>query len=119
MVVNKKDDEKYELIIGRHVPVKSPNFLLGAVQESLEYEANALMIYLGAPQNSIRRSLSRLKIPEFQEILKQNKINIANVIVHGPYIINLANISDPKVFAWSVEFLKKEMVRLKEVGLKT
>ncbi|CAJ0832629.1 4180_t:CDS:10 [Entrophospora sp. SA101] len=46
--------KEYNLIIGRHCLVKNPNYLLGAVKEAISYEANALMIYLGAPQNSFR-----------------------------------------------------------------
>src|SRR5215213_1377078 len=103
------DQKKYNLLIGRHCLVKSPLFLPGAVQEALAYGANSLMFHLGAPQNSFRRALEELKIPEFKHILAKNKIANSQVIVHGPYIINLANTSKPKTFSWSpVEFLKKE-----------
>jgi deoxyribonuclease-4 len=114
-----KTNKKYNLIIGRHIPVKSPYYLPGAVEEALRYGSNALMVYLGTPQSSKRHPLNRLKIPEFKEILKKNKLDINNVIVHGPYLLNLANTLDEKKFQWSVEFLRKEMVRMKEVGLKT
>src|SRR3954454_24759943 len=100
-----KTSKKYNLIIGRHISVRSPDYLPGAVEEALSYGSNALMIYLGAPQNSRRHSLSRLKIPEFKEILKKNKLDINNVIVHGPYLLNLANSLEEKKFQWSVEFL--------------
>lgn len=114
-----KDYKGYNLIIGRHVPVKSPHFLPGAVQESITYGANSLMIYLGAPQNSERRPVAELKIPEFKKTLAENNIDINNVIVHAPYAMNLANTIDEKKFAWSLEFLKKEVVRMEAVGLKT
>ena len=120
-MTEEKPDKEYNLIIGRHVPVKSPHYLLGAVEEALSYGSNALMVYLGAPQNSKRRSFNKLKkkIPEFKEILKKNNLEVNNVIVHGPYLLNLANVLEEGKFEWSVEFLREEMIRMKEVGLKT
>jgi len=111
--------KEYKLIIGRHCLVKSPKFLPGSVQEALSYGANTLMIYSGAPQNSFRRPLSDLKIAEFKKKLIESNIDINNVIVHGPYLLNLANTLDEKIFDWSVEFLKKEIARIEEIGLKT
>ena len=111
--------QKYNLIIGRHVPVKSPFFLLGAVQEAVSYEANSLMIFLGAPQNSYRRNLTELKALEFKQALIENKIGINNVIVHAPYILNLANTINKNIFNWSVEFLKEEINRMEKIGLET
>lgn len=113
------NNEKYQLIIGRHCPVKSPDFLLGAVQESLNYEANTLTFFLDSPQKGRRRSLTRLKIPEFKKTLAENNIDINQVVVHGPYLLNLANTANQKVFDWSVEFLKKEIARMEAVGLRT
>src|SRR5271163_3295112 len=113
------DRKNYNLLIGRHCLVKSPHFLPGAVQEALTYGANSLMFHLGAPQNSFRRALEELKIPEFKQVLAKNKIVNSQVIVHGPYLINLANASKPKFFSWSVEFLKKELIRAEKIGVKT
>jgi deoxyribonuclease IV len=117
--MNKKNNRKYDLIIGRHCLFKSPNYLPGAVKEGANYGANALMIYLGAPQNTRRRSLTELKIPEFERTLIEHNINIDNVIVHGPYVVNLANSSRKEIFHWSVEFLQKELARMEKIGLKT
>ncbi|KLL05353.1 MAG: endonuclease IV, partial [Mycoplasmataceae bacterium RV_VA103A] len=50
-----KNSNNYKLIIGRHCPFKAPYYLPGAVQEAVSYGSNALMIYLGAPQNTRRR----------------------------------------------------------------
>src|SRR3954452_19158262 len=97
-MTTKETNEKYNLIIGRHCLVKSPHFLPGAVREALSYGANSLMVYSGAPQNSSRRPLSELKISEFKKILAENNIEINNVIIHGPYLVNLANALDEKIF---------------------
>ena len=92
-------ESKPQLLIGRHCLVKSPNFLLGAVQEALSYGANALMIFLGSPQNSFRHPLSKLKVSEFKEVCKKNNIDISNVIVHASYLLNLSNTIDKKIFS--------------------
>ena len=92
------EKNKYQLIIGRHCLVRNPNFLLGAIQETLGYGANALMIYLGAPQNSFRQPVSKLKVTEFKEICQTYHLDINNVVVHAPYLLNLANITNEKVF---------------------
>src|SRR5438128_8614514 len=119
MTTSKTNNKKYQLVIGRHCLVKSPHFLPGAVQEAVSYGANALMIYLGAPQNARRRPLTELKISEFQKTLAENNININNVIVHGPYVVNLANALREDIFDWSVGFLQKEVARMEKIGLKT
>lgn len=117
--MEKKIAEKYELIIGRHCLVKKPAYLAGAVEEAKSYQANALMIYLGAPQNSFRQPLSLLKIPQFQQVLKDNSIQLRNVIVHASYLINLANTVKREVLEFSREFLKKEIQRMTAIGLTT
>jgi len=117
--LQKNYNKSYNLIIGRHVSVKSPHFLPGAVRESVTYGANSLMIYVGAPQNSDRRPVAELKIPEFKETLAENNIEIDNVIVHGPYALNLANTIDEEKFDWSIKFLNQEITRMEAIGLKT
>ena len=42
------------LLLGSFVTFKSPKYLLGAIEESLENQATAMMIYLGAPQTTLR-----------------------------------------------------------------
>src|SRR6185437_10551875 len=93
MTISKKKNKNYKLTIGRHCSFeKRSDYLIGAVKEAVSYDANALMIYLGAPQNARHRvALTELKIPEFKRVLVENKIDIDNVIVHGPYVLNMAN----------------------------
>ena len=50
--------------------------------------------------------------------MKENGINIENVICHAPYIINLANDLDPSKYDFSVSFLKQEINRCEELGIK-
>ncbi len=108
-----------KLIIGCHVSMKAPKYLLGSLQEALNYQANAFMIYTGAPQNAVRKPIKDLLLKEFHEELPKTKIDISNVIVHAPYIINLANTIKPSTFDFSVELLQKELKRCQEIGVST
>lgn len=106
------------MIIGSHVSMSAPDFLLGSAKETIAYKANAMMIYSGAPQNTFRQPISKLKIDEFHKCLHENNIPIENVIVHAPYIINLANSIKPETFELAVDFLKQEINRVKNIGAK-
>ena len=46
-----------------------------------------------------------------------NKINIKNVIIHAPYIINLANNTDETKWNFAINFLKQEIERAKTLGI--
>lgn len=112
-------NKNYNLIIGRHCLNKKPDYLLGALKETLSLGANSLMIYSGAPQNTSRQPLENWGLTKFKELLVVNNIDIKNVIVHGPYLVNLANTYNEKIFDFSVSFLSKEVARVEEGGFKT
>lgn len=94
-----------------------PGYLLNSAQIAVGYGANTFMIYTGAPQNSIRTPLSKLNIPQFHEYLKQQNINIDDIVVHAPYIVNIGT-SDRRKHAISVQTLKTEVYRTNEIGCK-
>ncbi len=100
------------MIIGSHVGLKAPDFLVGSVNEALSYNANALMLYTGAPQNTIRKPINELKVEEAKELIKKHNLT---VIVHAPYILNLASPDDEKRL-FSINFLKQELKRVEEIG---
>ena len=104
-----------ELIIGSHVSFNKSTQLIGSVEEALSYNANTLMLYTGAPQNTSRSKVSEEITKKAFELMHNNNINPDNIIVHAPYIINLANKNN---FEFSVSFLKQELTRVKELGLK-
>ena len=87
--------EDYNLIIGSHVSMSSPNYYLGSVREALSYGSNTFMIYTGAPQNIKRTSTEKCKINEGIKLAEENNINLNNIICHAPYLINLGNIKNP------------------------
>lgn len=106
------------LKIGSHCSMSAPEYFLGSVKEALNYESTALMIYTGAPQNSSRTPLNQLKIEEGKELLAKNAIPLDSVIIHAPYIINLANTVKPETFDGGVQFLKTEIARTRALGAK-
>ncbi|NLW29622.1 MAG: deoxyribonuclease IV [Erysipelothrix sp.] len=105
------------LKIGSHVSMTSPDYLLAAIKESVSYNSNAMMIYSGAPQNTRRIPVSRFKINEAQAYMEEVGFNPENIVLHAPYIINLANTTKPEVFELAVEFLDKEIDRALEMGI--
>jgi deoxyribonuclease IV len=106
------------MIIGSHVSLSAPDYFLGSVKEALSYNASALMIYTGAPQNTFRKNVSDFKINEARELLAEAGISDYSVIVHAPYIINLANTTKPETFELAVDFLKQEIDRTRSMGAK-
>lgn len=104
--------------IGSHVSLSGKKMLLGSVEESLENGANCLMVYTGAPQNTKRRPIDEFRVDEAKELLAKNNISMDDVIIHAPYIINLANTTKPEVFELAVDFLRQEIKRVEEIGAK-
>ncbi len=98
------------IIVGSHVSMSGDDMYLGSVKQALSYESNAFMIYTGAPQNTIRKSIDRLNIDEATAFMKENNLSFDNVVVHAPYIINLAN-PDPEKRAFAISFLTEEVKR--------
>lgn len=83
--------------------------LLGSAREAASYEANTFMFYTGAPQNTRRKEIGELRIEEAWRYMEEK--GIADIIVHAPYIINLANTVKPETYQLAVEFLAKEIGR--------
>ena len=103
--------------IGSHVANNGKEMLLGSAKEALSYGANCFMVYMGAPQNTFRKKIDEMRIKEMRELLKENNIDINDVIVHCPYIVNLAQTDQIK-HQFAVEFLTKEINLIDAVGAK-
>ncbi len=107
-----------KILIGSHVSLKSPDYYLGSVKEALSYNSSTFMFYTGAPQNSFRLPLERLKIEEGRELIKQSSLDESKIIVHAPYIINIANKLNEKLFEMSKDILLNEIKRVAGFNLK-
>ena len=106
------------LLIGSHVGFKKDSQLLGSLEEALGYGSNTFMFYTGAPQNTSRYPIMDGFTIKALEIMKNKNIDYSKVIVHAPYIINLANDKDPDKFMFAVNFLQEELERCSLLGIK-
>ena len=104
------------MIIGSHVSFGKDQ-LLASAKTAVSYGANTFMFYTGAPQNTIRAELKRDITEKAWEYMKENNIDINNVICHAPYIINLANKEKIESWNFSISFLKNEIKRITEMGV--
>lgn len=107
------------LYIGSHVGFKKDSQLLGSVREALSYGANTFMFYTGAPQNTSRYPIMDGLTLETMALMKEHDFDYSKVVVHAPYIINLANDKDPEKFKFSVRFLQEELERCELLGIKS
>lgn len=105
------------MIIGSHVSMSGKEMLLGSVKEALSYNSTTFMFYTGAPQNTRRKPIEQLRIEEARQLMEENHIDINNVIVHAPYIINLANTIKPETYELGVNFLREEIKRCEAIGI--
>ena len=102
------------LLLGSHVGMSGKDMLVNSVKEALSYDANTFMVYTGAPQNTRRKDISELCIPQARKLMEEH--DMANFIVHAPYIINLANTVKPETYELATTFLAKEIERTAAMG---
>ena len=105
------------MILGSHVKFNKEQ-LYGSVKEAISYGANTFMFYTGAPQNTIRSILNEELTHQAWDLMKENNIDINNVICHAPYIINLANKVNLDSWDFSINFLRNEIDRCEAMGIK-
>ena len=106
------------LLIGSHVSFNKNDQLLGSLKEALSYGENTFMFYTGAPQNTARAPINDSLTLEALSLMKSNNIDFSKVIVHAPYIINLANKKDLDKHNFSIRFLTEELERCNLLGVK-
>ncbi|MEG2457498.1 MAG: deoxyribonuclease IV [Bacilli bacterium] len=107
-----------ELLIGANVTFNLNTQLLGSVREALSYKSNTFMFYTGSNQSTLRCVIDDNLTYEAHKLMIENNINSNNVIVHAPFIINLANTTDKRKYNFYISFLKEEMIRCETLGIK-
>ena len=95
--------------LGCHVGMAGKEMFLASAKEAVSYGANVFMLYTGAPQNTRRKDVAELNICAGWEYAHEHGID--EIVVHAPYIINLANTIKPETYGLAVEFLEKEIIR--------
>lgn len=96
-----------EIKLGCHVGMAGKDMFLASAREAASYGANVFMLYTGAPQNTRRKDISNLNIDAGWEYAHEHGID--EIVVHAPYIINLANTVKPETYELAVEFLEKRL----------
>ena len=102
------------MLIGSHVSMSGKDMLLGSAKEAFSYGANVMMVYTGAPQNTRRKPIEELNAEIGKKFMAEN--GIKEVVVHAPYIINLANTTKEGYIDFVIDFLKEELRRAEAVG---
>ncbi len=95
--------------LGSHVGMSGKDMMLGSAKEAVSYGANTFMFYTGAPQNTRRKDIEQLNIDAAWSYMTEHGID--EVVVHAPYIINLANTVKPETYELAVNFLRTEIER--------
>lgn len=104
------------LKIGSHVGMSGKEMFLGSAKEAVSYGANTFMVYTGAPQNTRRKDVSELRIEEGWIYMREH--GIEEIVIHAPYIINMANTVKKETFELAVDFMNLELSRSEAMGSK-
>ena len=107
-----------KLLIGSHVSMASPRYYLGSVEEAITYGSTTFMFYTGAPQNAFRSPLEKLKIEEGRALLREHGFDEDKIVVHAPYIINIANQLNENNYEMAKSVLLNEVKRTAGFGCK-
>lgn len=104
------------MLLGSHVSMNGKAMLLGSAEAAKSYNANTFMIYTGAPQNTRRKPIEELNIEAGLAFMAENNMDINDIVVHAPYIINLGNTIKPQNFGFAIDFLRQEIERVEAIG---
>lgn len=106
-----------DILLGSHCKMSGKEMFLGSAKEAASYGANAFMVYTGAPQNTVRKAVSELRIDEGHAYMKEH--GIQKLVIHAPYIINLGNTVKPEIYKLAKDFLAVEIERTIAMGSDT
>lgn len=106
------------LYIGSHTSFLKDKGLLGVVEESISYNANIFMFYTGSNQSTLRFPINKELTAKAHELMKEHGFDKTKCIVHAPFIINLANNTNPSKYEFYINFLKEELNRCIELDIR-
>ncbi|KRM72706.1 deoxyribonuclease IV [Lacticaseibacillus brantae] len=97
------------MLLGANVSMSGSAMFEGAVAQAVSYGANTLQFYTGAPQNTRRKPIEAMKIPEGLAAMKAD--GLSDLVIHAPYIINLGNTIKLENFDFAIRFMQAEVAR--------
>lgn len=107
-----------DILLGSHISLAAPDYYAAAVKEAHSWGENVFMFYTGAPQNTKRIPLDKMRIEEGRALIKDYGMDEKNIVVHAPYIINLANTKNEATKEIARSFLVEELRRTAAFGLR-
>lgn len=106
------------LYIGSHTSYLKDKGLLGVVEESISYGSNIFMFYTGSNQSTLRFPINKELTEKAHKIMLENGFDKTKCIIHAPFIINLANNTDPAKYNFYINFFKEELKRCIELDIR-
>lgn len=97
------------MLIGANVSMSGKGMFPGAVAQAVSYKATSLQFYTGAPQNTRRKDVSEMRIPEGLAAMTAG--GLSHLVIHAPYIVNLGNTKKPGNYDFAVQFMREEVAR--------
>lgn len=104
------------LKLGSFVPFKAPFMYVESVREAIKTDCNCFMVFTGAPQNNFRKPIHELYIDEALDLMRKNNLKTIDVVVHAPYLINLADTKNYEDYKLSLEMLADDINRCRALG---
>ena len=104
------------IYLGSHVGLSAPNYFEDSVKTALSCGENTFMFYTGAPQNTKRIPLEKLKIEEGKRLIAEAGLDLAKIVAHAPYIINPATKKEA-TREIALKMLSLELERVEEFGV--
>ena len=92
------------LYIGSHTSYLKDKGLLGVVEESISYGSNIFMFYTSSNQSTLRFPINKELTEKAHKIMLENGFDKTKCIVHAPFIINLANNTDPAKYNFYINY---------------
>lgn len=97
------------MLIGANVSMSGKGMFPAAVAQAVSYKATSLQFYTGAPQNTRRKDVSAMRIPEGLQAMEAG--GLSHLVIHAPYIVNLGNTQKPGNYDFAVQFMREEVAR--------
>lgn len=98
--------------------MSAPGYFAIACELAKTLGEDTFMFYTGAPQNSVRADIAKMRIEEGKKILDAVGISPSSLVIHAPYIVNPASRRKEENFQFAIAFLKQELARANAFGVK-
>ena len=100
-----------------HVNYSQPDYLTKAAKIAVRDGGNTFMLY--SPITTLRHDFhAPVNLPSFHKYCHRKHINPDSLVLHAPFMINLANPVDVKVWHFSLDFLKEQLIYCDRIGFK-